>query len=128
MASETQPPVTPTPVTPTPVTPTPTSIAIQQIEYDPPGDDVAGEFVLIKNTGSDAADMTGWRLSDEANNTYTFPSFTLAAGAEVRVWTRAGTDDAGNLYWGRTQAVWNNTGDTAILRDAGGTEVTRYSY
>jgi len=72
--------------------------------------------------------MASWTLRDLANNAYTFPSLTLAAGAEVRVWTKAGTDDAANLYWGRAQAVWNNTGDTAILRDAVGTEVARLTY
>jgi hypothetical protein len=60
---------------------------------------------------------------------YTFPAFTLAARAEVRVWTKAGGNDAANLYWGRAQAVWNNSGgDTAILHDASGSEVSRYSY
>jgi len=121
-------PVTPTPVTPTPVTPTPTSVTIAFINYDPPGDDVAGEYVLLRNTGGGAVSMASWTLRDLANNAYTFPSLTLAAGAEVRVWTKAGTDDAANLYWGRAQAVWNNTGDTAILRDAVGTEVARLTY
>ncbi|NTU83788.1 MAG: hypothetical protein HGA45_31185 [Chloroflexales bacterium] len=113
----------------TPPTPDPAQVTIQQIEYDPPGDDVQGEYVLLTNSGGSAADMTGWTLRDLANNTYTFPTFSLAAGAQVRIWTKAGTDDAANLYWGRSQAVWNNSGgDTAILRDAAGTEVTRRSY
>ena len=120
-------PSTPTPVTPMPVTPTPASVTITTIDYDPPGDDVVGEYAVIRNGGS-AVTMSGWTLRDLANNTFTFPAFTLAAGAEVRVWTRAGGNDTANLYWGRSQAVWNNTGDTAILRDAGGTEVARYSY
>ena len=125
-------PVTPAPVpgtpTPTPISPTPARVVITGIAFDPPGDDVQGEYVTLRNTGGSAVTMTSWTLRDLANNTYTFPAFTLAAGAEVRIWTRAGTDDARNLFWGRTQAVWNNTGDTAILRDAGGTEIGRYSY
>lgn len=121
-------PVTPTPVTPTPVTPTPASVTITTLEYDPPGDDLSGEYVVIRNTGGSAADLTGWTLRDLVNNAYTFPSFSLAAGAEVRVWTRAGSNDAANLFWGRTQAVWNNTGDAAILRDAAGVERARFVY
>src|SRR5438477_539054 len=62
--------------------------------------------------------MTNWTLRDLANNTYTFPAFALAAFSEVKVWTNSGTNDAANLYWGRNQAVWNNTGDTAIVRGA----------
>lgn len=88
------------------------------------------ESVLIKNVGGAALAMAGYTLSDAAStpNTYTFPAFTLAAGAEVRVWVRAGADDAANLYWGRSAAVWNNSGDTATLRDAAGQEVSRYLY
>lgn len=122
-------PVTPTPVTPTPVTPTPASVTITAVEYDPPGDDVQGEYVTLRNGGGSSISLAGWTLRDLANNTYTFPSFTLGAGAEVRVWTKAGADDAANLYWGRGQAVWNNTGgDAAILLDAVGVEVTRFTY
>lgn len=122
-------PITPTPVTPTPVTPTPARVTITAVEYDPPGEDVQGEYVALRNTGGSAVSLTGWTLRDLANNTYTFPSFTLGAGAEVRVWTKAGSNDAANLYWGRGQAVWNNTGgDAAILRDAAGMEVARFTY
>lgn len=38
------------------------------------------------------------------------------------------TVDAANLYWERSQLVWNNTGDTAMLRDASGTKVARFAY
>jgi hypothetical protein len=116
----------------TPVTPTPTppsgSIAITSIMYAP----ITGatdEYVVIRNSGGSAMDMTTWTLRDAANHVYTFPSFALAAGTEVKVWTKAGTNTATDLYWGSSQAIWNNTGgDTAILQNAGGTEITRYSY
>jgi phosphatidylserine/phosphatidylglycerophosphate/cardiolipin synthase-like enzyme len=120
---------TPTPTaTPTPtITPTPTgSATITFILYDPP--DTLSEYVQIQNTSGAALDMTGWTLRDLANNTYTFPTFTLAAGATVKVWTNSGTNDSANLYWGRSQAVWNNTGDTAFLRNAQGELVDQYSY
>ncbi|WP_410964094.1 lamin tail domain-containing protein, partial [Salmonella sp. SAL4448] len=80
------------------------------------------EYVEIKNTGNGALTMTGWTLRDLIPHVFTFPAFTLAAGATVKVWTNSGTNDSANLYWGRGQAVWNNDGDTAILRDAQGTE------
>jgi hypothetical protein len=121
-------PVTVTPVTVTPTTPTPTSVTITFIDYAPTTG-ATEEYVVIHNGGSGAADMTGWTLRDLANTTYAFPAFSLAAGADVKVWTKAGANDAANLYWGRSTAVWNNTGgDTASLRDAGGTEIDSYSY
>jgi phosphatidylserine/phosphatidylglycerophosphate/cardiolipin synthase-like enzyme len=87
------------------------------------------ESVLIRNDGAGALDMDGWTLRDlTLTNVFTFPSFTLPAGAEVRVWTKSGADDGANLFWNRGTAVWNNGGDTAILRDAQGVEQARFSY
>lgn len=103
-------------------------ITITDIVYDPPGDDLAGEYVLLQNTGRLAVDMTGWTLRDEAGAVFTFPGFTLASGASVRVWVKAGANSATDLYWGRNGAVWNNGGDTATLRDAGGIEQDVFVY
>jgi len=106
----------------------PADVRITHIEYDPPGDDVAGEYVRIQNLGGRAQVMTGWTLRDLANHVFTFPSFTLAAGGTVRVWTKGGANTATDLYWGSSQAIWNNDGDTAYLRDAGGSPVHSYTY
>ena len=87
-----------------------------------------GEYVRIENLGGSAAQMTGWTLSDAAAHTFTFPAFTLDAGATVNVWTKSGTDTATDLYWGSGAAIWNNTGDTAYLRDDQGSLVDTHSY
>ena len=104
------------------------NVRISCIEYDPPGDDVAGEYVRIQNVGAVGATMTGWTLCDLANNCYTFPSYVLGAGATVKVWVKAGTNTQTDLYWGRGSSVWTNTGDTAFLRDDAGALVDQYSY
>lgn len=112
-----------------PAKPDYTGLTISYIEFNPEGRDVEGEFVRIGNGGKAPIELTGWTLRDgESRHTYTFPAFTLAPGAEVQLWTKAGADDAASLYWGQRAAVWNNDGDTAVLADAEGTEVTSYSY
>lgn len=60
--------------------PTLPEVQISQIMCDPPGDDVASEFVRIENSGGAPVDMTGWTPSDEIGTTFAFPSFTLPAG------------------------------------------------
>ena len=128
---------TPTPApTPPPTpelteTPTPTpSVAVRlaRIVYDPAGSDVDGERVEIRNVGEIAAELSGWTLVDAASYRYTFPAFTLAAGATVTVWVKAGTDTASDLYSGRGAAVWNNNGDSATLADADGARVDVCAY
>ncbi|MEF3274553.1 MAG: lamin tail domain-containing protein [Chloroflexus sp.] len=107
----------------------PPNVSITYIEYDPPGNDLDGEFVVITNASHEPVDLTGWTLIDEGSkHSYTFPPFTLAGGAEIKLWTKAGVDDATNLYWGSRRPIWNNSGDSAVLRDANGNLISRYTY
>lgn len=85
------------------------------------------EWVCFSNYGGDA-DVTGWRVRDEANHTYVFPSFTLPAGETVRLHTGSGPDGQTDLYWGSGRAIWNNSGDTVYLYNARGSLVDRYGY
>jgi len=103
-------------------------VRILSILFDPVGPEPQGEYVLIQNDRSSAVDLVGWTLSDAAQHVYTFPVFRLPPGGILRVWTGTGTNDVENLYWGRRRAVWNNTGDTAVLRDAAGTVISRFAY
>lgn len=106
-----------------------TGVSIAFIEANPEGRDVDGEFVRIANTLDAAVDMSGWMLRDEGSkHLFNFIDFTLAAGAEVQLWTKQGDEDAANLYWGSRSAIWNNAGDTAVLLNADGVEVSRYSF
>ena len=103
-------------------------VEIINVEFNPPGDDIVGEYVLLRNSGSKTIDLSGWELRDSGGAVYIFSAFTLKAGAEVRIWTGSGADTASDLFWNRTQAVWNNDGDTATLRDANGKLVAEFSY
>ncbi|PDW03170.1 lamin tail domain-containing protein [Candidatus Viridilinea mediisalina] len=115
---------------PAAATPEPANITIGHLEYSPSGRHRDSEYVLMRNSGNAPVDMTGWTLSDgTSRNTFTFPPrFTLAAGAEVKLWTRSGNANAGNLYWANRSAIWSNSGDTATLRDAQGNVIARYTY
>jgi hypothetical protein len=104
------------------------SVWMPEVNYNPPGDDVDSEYVDIQNDTDAAVDMGGWTLRDVKEHVFTFPPFVLQAGSAVKVWTRVGGNDAKNLFWGRRAAVWNNTGDTALLSDQHATEIATYSY
>lgn len=115
--------------TPTP-TPTPTpepGVYIIDIVYDPSGDPL-DEYVSIKNHESKSVDMTDWILRDENQNVYTFPTFTLSAGATVKVWTKSGTNTSSNLYWGSSVPIWNDHGDCGYLRDDDNNLIDAYCY
>ncbi|MGN6688758.1 MAG: cell wall-binding repeat-containing protein [Actinomycetales bacterium] len=118
----------PPPPAPAPA-PAPVSVRISKVQYDSPGADdgsntsLNAEYVVVSNTGSGTATLTGWTLHDAQSHVYDFPTFTLPAGTSVTVHTGAGTDTSANLYWGSGSYIWNNTGDTATLSNASGTVV-----
>jgi hypothetical protein len=103
-------------------------VRITYIEYNLPPDDWSSEYVKIEDFAASFVDMTGWTLSDTANNVFTFPSFALNPRAYVRVWTKGGSNTATDLYWGRSQPVWNNDHDCAYLRNTQGQQVSQYCY
>ena len=101
-------------------------IKIGFVYYNSPGSDTGSnsslnaEWVKIKNTGTGARVLTGWRLHDKQHHRYVFPTFTLCGGCHVRVHTGHGTNRRRNLYWGSSAYIWNNDGDKATLTRAGG--------
>ena len=126
-----QPTVEPTPEPTLEPTPEPggPNVKITQIVYDPDGvPDIEGEYVELKNFGPATVNLTDWTLRDEADTLFTFPVFSLASQATVRLWVKDGLDTPTTLFWGRGSAVWNNGGDAATLRDAAAVEVDSCTY
>ena len=110
------------------------AIRISKIQYDPPGTDTGTnshlnkEFVVITNTGSRAVNLDGWVLKDRSGHRYRFDSFRLRAGKSVTIHTGRGSDDRNDLYWGSKYYIWNNDGDTAILKNPAGNNVDTCRY
>jgi len=109
-------------------------IKVVNINADAPGNDNEnknGEWVEIKNQGESSVNMTNWTLKDEANHIYTFINFTLAPDKSVFIYSGCGVDTQEKLYWQCPEgeyAIWNNTGDSAFLRDASGNLADSYKY
>lgn len=104
------------------------NVVVSEIVEDPPGEPNE-EDVVFENTGGGTADMSGWTVSDEADQTYTFPDgFTLEPGESVTLNVESGTDTESDLYWGSGNPIWNNGGDTVVLRDTQGRVVAEESY
>jgi hypothetical protein len=111
------------------------AIRLGRIQYDSPGTDTRSntslnaEWVTIRNTGTHRVNLRGWTLRDTSSHVYTFgTTYYLRAGTSVRIHTGSGTNTATNRYWGRRAYVWNNDGDTAILRNASGTGIDRCTW
>lgn len=104
-------------------------LRIEEIFYDGiEGKFEPDEYVLIKNLG-DYINLYGYTLQDESNKTYFFGNVDLEKNETVKIYTGCGLDSNNVLYWCYTQsAIWNNSGDTAFLRDDQGILIDSYSY
>lgn len=108
------------------------NIQITHILYDGQVPRVeSDEYVEITNLGNKAQDLAGWVLKDISDEepSFTFPSYILAPGKSIRVYTNEVHPEYGGFSFGYGQAIWNNTDpDIAALYDAQGQEISRKSY
>jgi hypothetical protein len=100
-------------------------IHILKVKFDSDGSDfpvtnakLNDEYVVIKNTDTVTRSLTSWTLVDASNHWYTFGKTSLAAGKYLVVHTGSGKDTAKHKYEGRGYYIWNNTSDTAFLRNS----------
>ena len=106
-------------------------VVVECILYDGAGPREPDEYVRIRNVGTGVVDLLGWTLVDvdEGWPTFEFPSYPLAPGQEIRVYTNETHPQWGGFSFGYGTAVWNNTEpDTAALFDEHGNEVSRATY
>lgn len=103
------------------------SLRFHGTQYDSPGKDTRSnkslnaEWISLVNTGRRAVNLKGYTIRDASNHVYTFGNTTIAAkGGRVWLYTGKGTNTSKKVYWGSGNYVWNNTGDTAKLRNATG--------
>jgi hypothetical protein len=90
--------------------------------------DEPDEYVEIKNFDTRSIQVEGWTLRDIANHIFTFPNFVMAPNQVCRVYTNQNHPEFCSFNYGSSQAIWNNSGDTAYLRDSSGILIDEYSY
>jgi len=105
--------------TPSAVSSTSYNVKIITIHYK--GSD---EYIVIKNTGNTAVNLSGWRLWSKGNQWYTFSNITLQPGQSISI--HSGPKATG-IVWTK-KYVWNNNGDEAVLYDSSGNVADRYAY
>ena len=89
------------------------------------------EYVEITNLGDQSQDLAGWVLKDmsEGYPSFIFPSYTLAPGKSIRVYTNEYHPEWGGFSFEYGRAIWSNTEpDVAVLYDNRDKEVSRKSY
>jgi len=110
----------------------PSDIQITHIFYDGIVPYVeSDEYVEITNLGDGPQDLAGWLLVDFADGypSLTFPSYIVAPGDSIRVYTNEYHPEWGGFSFEYGRAIWNNTvPDTATLYNAEAQKVSIKSY
>jgi len=111
-------------------------LVISFVHYDAEGDDrynLNDEYVILEyitqSVVNSEVNLTGYNLSDEAGNSYQFPSgFILQSSETVTIHTGTGLDNSTDLYWSKTSSIWNNDHDTAYLKNDSDHLINSYSW
>jgi len=109
-------------------------VVIHEIYYNSPGSDrgsnasLNAEWVQLHNNSGHAVTLTHWTVRDRVGHVYTFGTYRLSAHGSVKVHTGHGSNTQTNRYWRHSWYIWNNDGDGATLKNAGGTVISRCSY
>ena len=119
------------------------AVQITKIYYNSPGSpdsgmngSLNGEYVQVKNVTRKSVSLKGWTMRDKTSRSdhiYTFGSFTLKAGKTITLRTGKGKNTTTVHYWGRSGGgtfayIWNQSSDTAYLRNASGRLVDSCAY
>ena len=107
-----------------------------EIFFDASGNDnenINGEFVILKNTGSEILNTSGWTIKDSGTNIYRFDSYKFNPETRIILFSGKGKDrieDGSDryLFWESRRPVWNNDHDTLYLRDNEGLLIEIYNY
>lgn len=89
---------------------------------------IGDEWIQLSNQGAASSNLTGWRLHNEENLTYTFPVFSLSVGSQVKVHGGMGTNNNTDLFANTTTPLVNYKADVITLSDASGATVSRYNF
>jgi competence protein ComEC len=88
--------------------------------------DINLERIQLVSAANSAIDLAGWKITDEQNNEFIFPSITIYPGGGLNIYTHSGINTAVEVFWGRESAVWSS-GETAKLIDPEGNLRASYS-
>jgi len=89
------------------------------------------EYVEITNLGDQPQELIGCVLVDISDGypSFTFPSYILAPGKSIRVYTNEYHSEWGGFSFEYNQPIWNNSEpDVAVLYNNQGEEISRESY
>ncbi|MGB3976544.1 MAG: lamin tail domain-containing protein [bacterium] len=109
--------------------PTQTSIVINEVHFNPLGNDTGKEFIELLNVSNQPVDLTGYDLKPDTSSYYTFPIFILSPGERVSIRINTDGEDTDNeLFTGLTGNMGNSAGFVALFNSSTHSHSTLVDY
>lgn len=104
-------------------------VEISDLFFKSQDDHKSDQYVEITNSGTIAADLSGWKLKSLAKGKkYFFPTgIKLQPGQSIKVYNNKYEAASGGFLFYSEWGVWKNKGDTATLVDAEGNDVSTFN-
>ena len=94
----------------------PSPVVVNEVLYDPAGDDTGQQIIELYNRSAGAAGLTGYDLRAGTAGYYTLPPFSLDPGAFVAIHVNAsGTNSYNHLYTGPMGSNMSNSAASVVL-------------
>lgn len=84
------------------------------------------EYVEIFNQSQGMVNLTGWKLLNDDNQQFTFPTMILNSGGAIKIYSKSGRNSGQELYWQADTPVWGS-GMIVRLIDASNHMMSTYS-
>lgn len=81
--------------------------------------DINLECIQLVSVAREGINLQGWRIKDDHQKEFIFPSLIIYPGGGLNIYTRSGVNTSVELYWGLDAAAWSS-GDIVQLIDSEG--------
>lgn len=91
---------------------------IDHVQYNAPGNDLDnpnGEWIRIKNVGTETQDYRGWQVLVRGYQLTSVASRPLDPGETITIKIGSGTNSGHYMYWGKSHGIMRNSGDSVKL-------------
>ncbi|MFO7618623.1 MAG: phospholipase D-like domain-containing protein [Thermoplasmata archaeon] len=109
-------------------------IMINEVMFNPSGTQLDGEWIELRNPGTQPVDVANWTVSDQDGDVdFIFPVMQFPAGGYALIHVKAGTNSTGfingtaEFFMGKGSAILTN-GDDVLLSNSSGATVDFMSY
>ncbi|MCD4655369.1 lamin tail domain-containing protein, partial [bacterium] len=94
-------------------------IIVNEVFYDPDGNDTGLEWIEVLNIGAENIVLTGWDIKPASANYFTFPEFSLNSGNRVIIHINTeGLNTETELFAGLSSNMGNTSGSIVLFNNA----------